>query len=69
MRMNKTLISDKKTAGFVLGVVSGIIIYKTWNTFGTLPSDFILGAFAAWLSRTSMAFFKSAEELQDNVNE
>ena len=67
--MNKTLISDKKTAGFVLGVVSGIIIYKTWNTFGTLPADFILGAFAAWLARTSMAFFKSVEELQNNVDE
>lgn len=67
--MKNTLISDKKTAGFVLGVVSGIIIYKTWNNFGTLPADFILGAFAAWLSRTSMAFFKSVEDLQRDCDE
>jgi len=67
--MNKTLISDKKTAGFVLGVLSGMIIYKTWNTNGNLPADFLLGAFAAWLSRTSMAFFKSVEDLQKNIDE
>ena len=67
--MNKTLISDKKSAGFVLGVIAGIIIYKTWNTHQTLPADFLLGAFAAWLSRTSMAFFKSVEDLQKNIDE
>jgi hypothetical protein len=67
--MNKTLISDKKSAGFVLGVIAGIIIYKTWNTHQTLPADFLLGAFAAWLMRTSMAFFKSVEELQNEDNE
>jgi hypothetical protein len=67
--MNKTLINDKKTAGFVLGVIGGIIIYRTWSTYQTLPADFILGAFAAWLARTSMAFFKSVEELQNEVNE
>jgi hypothetical protein len=67
--MNKTLINDKKTAGFVLGVIGGIIIYKTWNTYQTLPADFLLGAFTAWLVRTSMAFFKSVEELQNQVNE
>jgi hypothetical protein len=67
--MNKTLINDKKTAGFVVGVIAGIIIYRTWSTYQTLPSDFLLGAFAAWLMRTSMAFFKSVEELQNKVNE
>jgi len=67
--MNKTLINDKKTAGFVVGVIGGIIIYRTWSTYQTLPADFILGAFAAWLVRTSMAFFKSVEELQNEVNE
>jgi hypothetical protein len=67
--MNKTLINDKKTAGFVVGVIGGIIIYRTWSTYQTLPADFILGAFAAWLARTSMAFFKSVEELQNEVNE
>jgi hypothetical protein len=67
--MNKALINDKKTAGFVLGVIAGIIIYKTWNTHLTLPADFLLGGFAAWLMRTSMAFFKSAEELQNEVDE
>jgi hypothetical protein len=50
--MNKTLINDKKTAGFVVGVIAGIIIYRTWSTYQTLPSDFLLGAFAAWLMRT-----------------
>ena len=67
--MNKTLISDKKTAGFVLGVLGGMIIYKTWNSNTTLPADFLLGASAAWLIRTSMAFFKSVENLQNNINE
>ena len=67
--MNKSLINDKKTAGFVVGVIGGIIIYRTWNTYHTLPADFILGAFAAWLARTSMAFFKSVEELQNEINE
>ena len=67
--MNKTLISDKKTAGFVLGVIGGIVLYKTWNTYGTLPSDFLLGTFTGWLARTSMAFFKSVEELQNKVDE
>jgi hypothetical protein len=67
--MNKTLINDKKTAGFVVGVIGGIIIYRTWSTYQTLPADFILGAFAAWLVRTSMAFFKSVEELQNEINE
>ncbi len=67
--MNKTLISDKKTAGFVLGVIGGIVIYKTWNTYQTLPADFLLGGFAAWLIRTSVAFFKSIEELQNEVDE
>ncbi len=67
--MNKTLINDKRTAGFVVGVIGGIIIYKTWNNYQTLPADFLLGAFAAWLVRTSMAFFKSVEELQNEVNE
>jgi hypothetical protein len=67
--MNKALINDKKTAGFVLGVIAGIIIYKTWNTHLTLPADFLLGGFSAWLMRTSMAFFKSAEELQNEVDE
>ena len=67
--MNKTLINDKKTAGFVVGVIAGIIIYRTWSTYQTLHSDFLLGAFAAWLMRTSMAFFKSVEELQNEVDE
>lgn len=67
--MNKTLISDKKTAGFVLAVLGGMIIYKTWNTYLTLPADFLLGAFAAWLIRTSAAFFKSVENLQNNIDE
>ena len=39
--MNKTLINDKKTAGFVVGVIAGIIIYRTWSTYQTLPSDFL----------------------------
>lgn len=67
--MNKTLISDKKTAGFVVGVLGGIIIFKTWNTNQTLPADFLLGACSAWLIRTAAAFFKSVEELQNNIDE
>ena len=67
--MNKTLINDKRTAGFVLGVIGGIIIYKTWNTYQTLPADFLLGAFASWLVRTSVAFFKSVEEMQNEDDE
>lgn len=69
MKMNKTLINDKKTAGFVLGVFGGIIIYKIWNANATLPADFLLGFLCAWLIRTSAAFFKSVENLQRNIDE
>ena len=67
--MNKTLINDKKTAGFVVAALGSMIVYKIWNTNQTLPADFLLGAFSAWLMRTSMAFFKSVEELQNQVDE
>jgi len=49
--MNNTLISDKKTAGFVLGVIAGIIIYKTWNTHQTLPAEFLLWCFCCVVSK------------------
>jgi hypothetical protein len=67
--MNKALISDKKTAGFVVAALGSMLVYKIWNTNQTLPADFLLGAFSAWLIRTAVAFFKSVEELQNNIDE
>jgi hypothetical protein len=67
--MNKTLINDKKAAGFVVAALGSMIVYKIWNTNQTLPADFLLGAFSAWLIRTAVAFFKSVEELQSEVDE
>ena len=66
--MNKTLINDKRTAGFVMGMLGGMIIYKTWSTYSTLPADFLLGALAAWFTRTAMAFYKSVEELENQTD-
>jgi len=49
--------------------LGSMIVYKIWNTNQTLPADFLLGACSAWLIRTAVAFFKSVEELQNNIDE
>ena len=52
-----------------VAALGSMIVYKIWNTNQTLPADFLLGAFSAWLIRTAVAFFKSVEELQNNIDE
>ena len=61
----KEKVSDLKFTGFICLSIGAVLIYNTWNRSGTLPADFLLGALAAWALRSGVAYFKNAENLED----
>jgi len=61
----KEKVSDLKFTGFICFSIGAVLIYNTWNRSGTLPADFLLGALTAWALRSGFAYFKSAENLED----